>query len=664
MLNNDKLPVTILFVSCNLMKKYFLLFLFVSSFVFGQNKKIDSLLALLNTTKSDTVLLNLYMDLSTEYNVLGNIPKSLESYQNGLQLSKKLKDKSWCYEFLLPIGSIYRAQGDSSQALKNYKEALSISLELRNTTSEALVLLEIGELYRKTNMIKALDCYNKALLLFERNGDKSKVAYVYFSIGRAYKNDRSPNFQKALENFQKALAISKDLNYADGIEGALRSIGFVYASMGKLDNAIEYHNKALKVSEENNNQMLIGSNCSGLAFDYLLQKNYKKAKYYSERSISTLEKVNNIVYVLMGAEQIAAKVDSASGNGNDAYEHYKQYIILRDKLNSDEVKKAAVKEKYIEEAERQKAEQDKKDILAIEQRKRQQFVIYSVIGVLLIVIVFSILLYKRFRLTNKQKHIIEIKSQEIEEKNKDIYDSITYAKRLQDAILPPLKEIEENIHENFVLYKPKDIVAGDFYWAEMTSNFYFIAAADCTGHGVPGAMVSMVCSNALNRTVNEFGIIETGKILDNVRDIVLDTFKKSDEEIKDGMDISLFRIDKVNNEIQWSGANNPLWYFVDGELIEIKADKQPIGKYDEPKPFTTHNLKLATPTNFYMFTDGYADQFSPDDKKMTKKRFKNLIVSSQTKTMGEQKQIINDYFDSWRGDSEQVDDVCVIGIRI
>jgi serine phosphatase RsbU (regulator of sigma subunit) len=268
------------------------------------------------------------------------------------------------------------------------------------------------------------------------------------------------------------------------------------------------------------------------------------------------------------------------------------------------------------------------------------------------------------KFTKRQLEIIENLKSELQEKNKDITDSINYAKRLQDAILPPLKEVRENLPESFILYKPKDIVAGDFYWAEKTDHFYFIAAADCTGHGVPGAMVSMVCSNVLNRTVSEFGIVETGKILDNVRELVLDTFKKSGEQIMDGMDISLCRVDKKNSEIQWSGANNPLWYFIDNELIEIKADKQPIGKYADAQPFTSHSLKLPSGTNIYMFTDGYADQFSPADKKMTKKKFKEVVISSQNKTMNEQNKILSDFFESWKGNSEQVDDVCVIGIRI
>ena len=248
--------------------------------------------------------------------------------------------------------------------------------------------------------------------------------------------------------------------------------------------------------------------------------------------------------------------------------------------------------------------------------------------------------------------------------HKEILDSISYAKRLQNAILPPLSEINENIPNSFIIYKPKDIVAGDFYWAEKTTNFYFIAAADCTGHGVPGAMVSMVCINALNRTVNELGIIETGKILDKVRELLLDVFKKSGEEIKDGMDISLCRIDKTNNEIQWSGANNPLWFFKNNELIEIKADKQPIGKSYDPKPFTSHIIKITSPIDFYMFTDGYADQFSASNKKMTKKKFKDLIIEIHDKPLDLQRRLVDDYFIGWKGNAEQIDDVCVIGIRV
>jgi serine phosphatase RsbU (regulator of sigma subunit) len=284
----------------------------------------------------------------------------------------------------------------------------------------------------------------------------------------------------------------------------------------------------------------------------------------------------------------------------------------------------------------------------------------------------------------KQKHLIE-------EKQKEILDSIHYAKRLQEAILPPLSFINEHLPNNFVLYQPKDVVAGDFYWAEMKDDKFFIAAADCTGHGVPGAMVSVVCSNALNRTVNEFGITNTGNILDKTRELVLETFAKGNSEVKDGMDISLLCIDKKNNKAFWSGANNPLWYIdsvtsstqpsvtssevekstatgldsAQPEIKEIKADKQPIGKTENPKPFTTHEIELKPGIQFYLFTDGYADQFGgPKGKKFKYKQLEEFLLENANKTMQEQHQTLLSKFSEWKGDLEQVDDVCVIGLLI
>lgn len=259
---------------------------------------------------------------------------------------------------------------------------------------------------------------------------------------------------------------------------------------------------------------------------------------------------------------------------------------------------------------------------------------------------------------NNQKHLLQ-------EKNKEITDSINYAKRLQQAILPPMEFISKNFPDSFVLYKPKDIVAGDFYWAEQTNDLFFIVAADCTGHGVPGAMVSVVCSNALNRTVKEFSLTDTGKILDKTRELVIETFEKSNTEIKDGMDISLICIDKQNEKIFWSGANNALWYVQDNILTEIKADKQPVGKSDDNKPFTTHSIDYKNNTTFYLFTDGFADQFGgPKGKKFKYKQFEETLVSINNKPMKEQLVIIEQKFEEWKGALEQVDDVCVIGIKI
>lgn len=280
------------------------------------------------------------------------------------------------------------------------------------------------------------------------------------------------------------------------------------------------------------------------------------------------------------------------------------------------------------------------------------------------------------RILSNQNEILEFQVKErtvelteqkkiLEEKNHEILDSINYAKRIQGAILPPLRFFSENFDQSFVLYKPKDIVAGDFYWMIKKGGTIYYAAADCTGHGVPGAMVSVVCNNALNRSVNEFGCTDPAKILEQTRKIVIEEFGKSDEEVKDGMDISFCALDGTT--LQWSGANNPLWIFrkETKQIEEIKPDKQPIGKYMDLKPFTTHEVKLNSGDIIYIFTDGYQDQFGgPKGKKFKAAQLKELLLEYCNLNMEDQKAHLESTFNSWKYGVEQVDDVCLIGVKI
>ena len=276
---------------------------------------------------------------------------------------------------------------------------------------------------------------------------------------------------------------------------------------------------------------------------------------------------------------------------------------------------------------------------------------------------------KQKELVEEQKEDVERAHEELNTKNQEILDSINYAKRIQNAILPPQKLIDEHLQQHFIYYLPKDIVAGDFYWLEPSSEGLLFAAADCTGHGVPGAMVSVICNNSLNRTVREFNITDPGKILDKTRDLVVEEFKKSDDVVKDGMDIAVCKLERTDDGaiLQYAGANNPLWIIRNGstELEEIKPDKQPIGEFHQPRPFACHTVQLNLGDTFYVFSDGYSDQFGGEKgKKMKTANFKTLLLSIQKMNMQAQLQRIKSNFEEWKGEFEQLDDVCVIGVKI
>ncbi|MCE3278907.1 MAG: hypothetical protein K0S44_1098 [Bacteroidetes bacterium] len=285
---------------------------------------------------------------------------------------------------------------------------------------------------------------------------------------------------------------------------------------------------------------------------------------------------------------------------------------------------------------------------------------------ILLVFIFLISTIRSKKKIQKQKYEVEKQKHLIEEKNREITDSISYALRIQTAILPPQKIVKQYLENSFILYKPKDIVAGDFYWMETVDDLILFAACDCTGHGVPGAMVSVVCHNALNRAVREFRITQPSAILDKTTEIVIENFAKSEEDIKDGMDISLCAYNPKTQTLQWSGANNPLWLIKNNELIEIKADKQPIGMNENGKPFTNHQFSLNKNDSIFLFTDGFADQFGGETggKKLTRKRFKQLLLSIQDKPMHNQGIILDNFIIDYRKEVEQIDDILVMGVRV
>lgn len=599
--------------------------------------------------------------LSNYYMIIGNYPEGITYCQKALSRAKAMNYKKGVAGCLYQIAEIYRSQGENIQALENYQQSVTIYSELKDTLELAQVLLSKGDIYSELHqMNKALDCYRKSISLYEIKKIKKQVRRGYSCLGGMYLNNFE--YQNALLNYQKCMSMSEEMNDIYWIGITSGNMASIYLSQGNFDKALAYNIRALKIFRELKEEGQIGNACNRLANTYLKLKEYNKAKLYIDITIE-IEKRNIFLQNLKKSELLATAIDSARGDSKGAFEHYKQYIFLSNKLRSEEVHQLAQKEKYQNEYEKQKAI-DK--AISDNEIEKQKIVRNSSIGGFALMILLAGISYRNFRRKKKDNLIIINQKLIVEEKQKEILDSIEYALRIQTAILPTQKIVKQYLENSFILYKPKDIVAGDFYWMEIVDDLILFAACDCTGHGVPGAMVSVVCYNALNRAVKEFGLTEPAAILDKTSEIVIENFSKSEEDIKDGMDISLCAYNPKTKIIQWAGANNPLWLLQNGELIETKADKQPIGMNEDGKPFTNHTFELNITDTIYLFTDGFADQFGGEtgQKKLTKKRFKNLILSLQNKSLPEQGNAMDKFITDYRKDMEQIDDILVIGVKI
>ncbi len=343
---------------------------------------------------------------------------------------------------------------------------------------------------------------------------------------------------------------------------------------------------------------------------------------------------------------------------------------MRDSIRNKETKKEALRQSLKYEYEKELLIREK------EQEKReemQRIILYAIIAILILVVLFSVIIYNRLRITRKQSAEISRQKSLVEKKNKEIIDSINYANRIQQALLKTEEYISEHLPPHFVLFLPKDIVSGDFYWSHEVDEYMYIAVSDCTGHGVPGAFMSMLGIAFLNEICAQGKHLSPAEILDRLRYKVIEELSQTGKEgaNKDGMDISLAKINLTTNKIEWAGANNPLWIIrnKNGEekkkLEVIKGDKQPIGLYAAMKPFKNHFINLFKGDTIYLFSDGFADQFGgAKQRKFMVRNFKKTIIDIAGESLEKQKKLLKSTFYDWKGEHEQVDDVCVVGLRI
>jgi serine phosphatase RsbU (regulator of sigma subunit) len=614
------------------------------------------------------------------YYQLGDNGKALGHALQCLEVRRELNDTSLIAISCNSVGNAYQETGDFVNALQVLMEGKKLYEYLEDTMGIATSCLNIGIVYYKQDLDSiALEFYDQALEGYRSVGAYGKSASVLVNMGNVH--HARAEHDLALTYFRNAMEIYTAVGNVQRTGFCTQNIGNIHWDKGNVDSALWYYEQSYQTFRNAGDLKYTAGSAISIAQVKFAQAKYGEAQKLGEEGL-TLAKEARSREDIADAYLILSKVYSKQNNYQKAYDYHVNYALTHDSLFNESSAKmlseirtqyeTAKKDNEIrmlnDSAALQQAVIDKQTVTA----ERQAVVRNSFVIGFILVAGLAFFIFRSYRekkkaneIITQQKSEVEQQKEIIEEKNKDILDSITYAKRLQEAILPQVKQITDRLPGSFLLYQPKDIVAGDFYFMEAIGHKTIIAAADCTGHGVPGAMVSVVCSNALSRAVKEFSLIDPGKILDKVTELVVETFAKSSSEVQDGMDISLAVIDESSSRVQWAGAHNPLWYFSEGAMHEITADKQPIGRSDRRRNFTTHELNLQKGDRLYLFTDGYADQFGgPNGKKFKYKPFKELLESISKDPADDQREVLASVFREWRGKLEQVDDVCVLSIRV
>ena len=482
-----------------------------------------------------------------------------------------------------------------------------------------------------TELDKAIEYYDLSEKGYLKLKDSTKLIYVYNGFGNAYYEKK--DYNRALLYFQKSYQFILKYTPEDlsNIAIAFENIGETSTKLGNYDFGL---NNCLK------------------AGDIFCQLKDRTSLYITYENI--------------------AKIYNLLNNYKKSNEYYEKYVNLKDSV-FDEDTKNTIHEISI------KYETDKKEkenlLLTLENSNKKQVIYFAFGGcALLLCLVFFILKgyrtkQKANQLLEEKNNIINTQKNIVEEQHQDITDSIKYAQRIQGAILPPKNMWQNILPSSFVLYMPKDILSGDFYWIEETKDYIYVAAADCTGHGVPGALISIVNFNLLNKAVLEKNLVTPSEILDAVNLWLTESLHQSygESTVRDGMDVTLIAIHKHSNEVLFTGANNPIYIVANGELKQIKGDKFPVGAFieDHIQKFTTKRFTVEKGDSIYLFSDGFADQFGGDKgKKYKYSPFQEKLKAINHLSLQEQNDQMQAEFLKWKGTHDQVDDVLLIGIKI
>jgi serine phosphatase RsbU (regulator of sigma subunit) len=678
------------------MRKNFILFcILCATGIRAQTK--DSLLRIIHSSASDSVKHHALYELGWEL-IYSDPDSSYAVAGKAFSYAHASADRIFESKVLNLIGSYFRVKGDYVKAIENYQKSLKIGENLNDNNIMLVSTANIGAIYLNLEQYaKAKEFELKSLKIAEKTNNKEHLASLYSNLSMISSYE---NMQKqAIEYGEKSLDLYKKLNDKNGICSAAGNLGNALSALGQYDKALENFRLCYNTSREVNNVTEEATVLINIADIYRSKKDYKAAiSYYNKADVLCRE--NEIPGKLRGVYEGLYYCYKKMNNLEKALQNYEKYFELAEESKKEseqsEVNKRMIEfefnKKAVADSIRNAEENKYKDAILQASKKKiekdRQLQIALTVG-LIFIIIFAVLIFNRFRITSKQKQIIEIKNKQteeqkliIEEKQKEILDSITYAKKIQDSLLDDFESVRKFFSDAFLIMMPKDIVSGDFYWlagkvfqeADHVKELFYVAVCDSTGHGVPGGFMSLLNMAYLNEAINERNIYEPGKIFDYARERLCSTISKGDQS--DGFDGTLLCFERhsyfrngqpasVSTKFSYASAYNAPLIIRSGEVTESKTNKMPVGFSEKITPFTTFTFDIQQGDLVYIFSDGYIDQFGgPREKKFQLRQLQELLVSLSMLPAEEQKDKIVKRFYEWKGPQMQMDDVSMIGIRI
>ncbi|MDA9563868.1 tetratricopeptide repeat protein [Flavobacteriales bacterium] len=556
--------------------------------------------------------------------------------------------------------SIYKRSGQSGEALKLLIKSLSIWTKSKKQTKTVSALLDIGTLFfHQGKFDDALHYYEQSLDLAKKLADNNVTVTVLGNVGIAH--GASGNLKKAIEYFKLQLFMAEELEKPSIISTALGNLGTAYTYSEQYEKALEVASRSLEIAEQTKDKRLMAYGNEIIAGIHMHLNHPDIAMIHNNTAIQLAKEVNENPLLKNLYENIT-EIYVSQSDFERAFEYQSKLIAVKDTLFDEKNSKAITEMQTKYETEKKEQENE---LLKTEKQIHEDRNKFLAAGILFVLVALGLVLYQ-FRLKRKANEKLLVKNKIIRDKNKTIVDSINYAKMIQTAVLPELTTIKSHFPESFLFFKPKDVVSGDFYWMFEKENQVLFAAADCTGHGVPGAFMSLICINLLNEIASNqespAGILNDMSVR-LIQHLKQDASKNS--SVNDGLDIALCAFDKKTNKLTFSGAHNPLYLVRDSELTEYKGDRLHIGVHQKVgREFTQTTIEMKQNDIIYLFSDGFPDQpGGVKGKKFYYPPFQKLLLTNHQLPMEQQAGILASTIKEFQGNKGQVDDMLVMGVK-